>query len=77
MSVFTIESLGHHDLPDDLSRATLANVEDVLRRAAAHLGFDEVEIKHVASVIGGSCIASTDVVASVRGTTILVAKPLL
>jgi len=75
--VYTIESLGHHDLPDELSRAPDATVESVLRRAAAFIGFHEVEITRVASVIGGSCIASVDVVASFRGTNLLVAKPLI
>ncbi len=73
--MYLIESLGHHDLPDELARASEANVEDVLRRAAAHLGFRDVAIERVASVLGGSCIASIDVVASVQGTRILVARP--
>ena len=77
MRTYAIESLAHHDLPDHLSSATEADVEDVLRRAAAHLGRPSVTVERVSSVVPGSCIASVDVVAFVGGpggTPILVAR---
>lgn len=77
MSDYTIESLGHHDLPRELSVASEADVEDVLRRAAAFLGREEVTVERVTSVLGGSCIVCTNVVLYVSGTPFLVAKPLL
>jgi hypothetical protein len=75
--VYAIESLGHHELPDELSRADEATVAEVLRRAAALVGFPEAEVRAVSSVIGGSCIACTDYVAYVEGIAVLVAKPAL
>lgn len=75
MKAYVVESLGHHDLPDELSEADEHDVEAVLREAAAFLGRPSVTIERVASVIPGSCIASVDVVASVGGTPILVARP--
>jgi hypothetical protein len=78
MADYTIESLGHHDLPEHLAEAAAADVEDVLRRAAAFLGRrDGVEVARVPSVVPGSCVACVDVVASVGGTPILVARPSL
>jgi hypothetical protein len=76
---FSITSLGHHDLPPDLATAPEAEVEAVLLRAAAFLGFaaSQVAIERVASVIPGSCMACTDVIASVGGTRMLVASPAL
>jgi hypothetical protein len=77
--LFTITSLGHHALPDDVATATDADVEAVLLRAAAFLGYAaaEVAVERVASVLAGSCIACTDVVASISGTRLLVASPAL
>jgi hypothetical protein len=76
---FAITSLGNHVLPDDLASATDADVESVLLRAAAFLGYptEAVTIERVASVIGGSCMPCTDCVASVGGTRMLVATPAL
>jgi hypothetical protein len=75
--MYSVSSFGHLTLPDDLCSATEGNVEDVLRRAAAYLGRDTVDIARVSSVIGGSCIACVDVVAYVGGTPLLVARPSL
>lgn len=75
--MYSVASLGNHTLPDELRLATEENVEDVLRRAAAHLGRDRIDIARVSSVIGGSCIACIDVVAYVDGTPLLVARPAL
>ncbi len=77
MSDFRIDAMGNCKLPDDLSRASDANVEDVVRRAAAFLGFETVTVTRVASVLGGSCIASTDVVAYASGVPMVVATPRL
>ncbi|AKV02386.1 hypothetical protein AKJ09_09049 [Labilithrix luteola] len=55
----------------------MSDVEDVLRRAALHMGWPEVDIQWVASVIPGSCMACTDAVAYTRGVALLVARPLL
>ncbi|CAN5922112.1 hypothetical protein BH11MYX4_BH11MYX4_16680 [soil metagenome] len=80
MSVrFSITSVGHHDLPRELASAPEAEVEAVLLRAAALLGYaaSQVAIERVASVVPGSCIACTDVVASVGGTRMLIASPAL
>lgn len=76
---FVIASLGHHDLPRTVASATDENVESVLLRAMAFLGYAEADvvIERVASVIPGSCIACTDVVASVGGTRMLIASPAL
>jgi hypothetical protein len=76
---FAIASLGHRTLPDELASAADADVENVLLRAAVFLGYDadDVVIERVASVIPRSCVACTDVVASVRGTCMLVASPAL
>ncbi len=76
---FSIASLGHHDLPQEVSSADDPDVEGTLLRAAAHLGFAaaDVLIERVASVLPGSCIACTDVVASVGGTRMLIASPSL
>ena len=73
MPRFVIRSLGHHDLPPELSEASDDDVEDVLRRAAAFLGRPHVDVERVASVIG--CMPVIDVVASVEGVPILVAQP--
>jgi hypothetical protein len=75
--MYSVSSLGNLELPDALCRASEADVEDVLRRAAAHLGRDKIDIARVSSVIGGSCIACIDVVAYVDGTPLLVARPSL
>lgn len=75
--MYTISAPGNLPLPDDLCEATEADVEAVLRRAAAHLGHDSVEIQRVSSVIGGSCVACIDVLACVGGTALLVARPSL
>lgn len=75
--MYTITVVGNVRLPADLETATDADVEDVLRRAATHLGRDGVEIQRVSSVLGGSCIACVDVVAYVGGTALLVARPAL
>ncbi len=76
---FAIASLGHHDLPDAVASADDEDVEATLLRAAEHLGFaaDQVSLERVASVLPGSCIACTEVVASVGGTRMLVATPAL
>ena len=76
---FAIVSLGHHELPDDVAYADDGDVENVLLRAAAFLGYcaGDVAVERVSSVLAGSCIACTDVVASVRGTRMLVASPAL
>jgi hypothetical protein len=76
---FAITSLGHHALPDDVIFATDADVESVLLRAAAFLGYPahEVAVERVASVVPGSCIACTEVIASVGGTRMLIATPAL
>jgi len=71
---YVIESLGHHPLPRELTVAAEANVDDVLRRAARFIGLAEVTIERVSSVIPGSCIACTDVVAYVQRTPMLVAR---
>lgn len=75
--VYAITAPGNLPLPDDLAEAEEADVERVLRRAAAHLGYDAVEIHRVSSVIGGSCIACIDVIATHGGTPLLVARPSL
>jgi hypothetical protein len=75
--MYSIATLGNIALPQELSTATEENVEDVLRRAAAHLGRETVQIERVSSVLGGSCIACIDVVAYVDGTALLVARPAL
>ena len=74
---YTIESLGHHELPEELSLCSAEDVEDVLRRAAAFLGWHDVAIERVWSVVPGSCIACEDVVASAGGVPMLVARPAL
>ena len=76
---FSITSLGHHDLPAAIASADDQDVEATLVRAAQHLGFAarEVSVERVASVLPGSCIACTEVVASVGGTRMLVATPAL
>ena len=76
---FSISSLGHHDLPDEVSSADDPDVDEALLRAAAHLGYAaaEVSIERVASVLPGSCIACTEVIASVGGTRMLIASPSL
>lgn len=73
--MYVIESLGRHPLPDDLCRASDANVDAILRSAAEHLGWNDVVIERVTSVLGGSCIVCTDVVAYFRGEPLLVARP--
>jgi hypothetical protein len=73
--MYTISTLGNVDLPDELSTATDADVEAVVRRAAAHLGFEADEVGRVSSVLGGSCIACVDVVAYAAGTALVVARP--
>jgi hypothetical protein len=75
--MYTITVVGNVPLPAGLATATDVDVEDVLRRAATHLGRDGVEIRRVSSVLGGSCIACVDVVAYVGGTALLVARPAL
>jgi hypothetical protein len=75
--MYTISAPGNLPLPDHLCEATEANVEDTLRRAAAHLGHEDVTIQRVSSVIGGSCMACVDVVAYDGGTPLLVARPSL
>ncbi len=75
--MYTITAPGNLPLPDDLCEAEEAEVEAVLRRAAAHLGHESVEIHRVSSVIGGSCMACIDVVAYDGGTPLLVARPAL
>lgn len=75
--MYMITAIGNLPLPDELSSATDADVEDVLRRGAAHLGRDGIDIQRVSSVIGGSCIACVDVVAYEGGTALLVARPAL
>ncbi|MDB4938515.1 MAG: hypothetical protein JWP87_5487 [Labilithrix sp.] len=75
--MYTITALGNLPLPDDLAEATDENVDAILRRAAAHLGRETVQIERVSSILGGSCIACTDVVAYVEGTPLLVARPRL
>jgi hypothetical protein len=77
MSDYRIDAAGHHELPEELTRASDADVEDVLRRAAASLGLGEVTIERVTSVLGGSCVVCTDVVAYASGVAMLVARPLL
>jgi hypothetical protein len=76
---FTIASLGHHDLPAEVCEADDPDVEEALVRAAAHLGYAaaEVSVERVASVLPGSCIACTEVIASVGGTRMLIATPSL
>jgi hypothetical protein len=77
VSRYAIESLGHHELPAELASAGEAEVADVLRRAADFMGFAGAEIRPVASVLGGSCVACTDYVAFMDGVAVLVAKPAL
>jgi hypothetical protein len=79
MRRFAIASLGRHELPDAIALATDADVESILRQAAVFLGFsaEDVAIERVASVLPGSCIVCTDVVATVGGTRMLVASPAL
>lgn len=77
MSDYRIDTAGNRELPDDLASASDANVEDVLHRAAAFLGFEEITVERVTSVLGGSCIICTDVVAYASGVPMLVARPLL
>jgi hypothetical protein len=72
---YPIYRLGHHALPAELRRATDDDVDDVLRRAAAFVGRGDVDVARVASVVGGSCVACVDVVASVGGVPLLVARP--
>ena len=72
--MYTITALGNFDLPRELSTATDADVEAVLRRAANHVGFEVDEIRRASSVLGGSCIACVDVVAYAGGTAIVVAR---
>ena len=74
---FAIVAAGHFDLPRELEMAEEADVDDVLRRAAAFLGYPDVTIERVSSVIAGSCIACTDIIASVSGMRLLVASPAL
>lgn len=76
---FAIASLGHHDLPDAIAYAEDEDVEATLLRAAEHLGFAaaEVSLERVASVMPGSCIACTEVVATIGGTRMLIATPAL
>jgi hypothetical protein len=76
---FSISCFGHRDLPADIAYATDADVETTLLRAAAFLGYaaDDVAIERVASIVAGSCIPCTDVVASAFGTRLLVATPAL
>lgn len=74
---YRIDSAGHRELPADLTQASDADVEDILHRAAAFLGFEEVTVERVTSVLGGSCIVCTDVVAYAGGVPMLVARPRL
>ena len=76
---FSIASVGHLDLPDAIAFANATDVEAALLRAAEHLGFAarDVVVERVASVIPGSCIACTEVIASVGGTRMLIATPAL
>ena len=76
---FSIASVGHLDLPDEIASADAPDVEAALLRAAEHLGFvaRDVVIERVASVIPGSCIACTEIIASVGGTRMLIATPAL
>jgi hypothetical protein len=72
---YTLESLGHHDLPSELAEADEEDVDDVLRRAVRFIaGRDDATIARVSSVIPGSCIACTDVVAYLGATPIVVAR---
>lgn len=73
MRDYRIDSLGGDLLPDALAFASEADVEDALRRAAAHLGRNAVEVRRVTTTIG--CIVSTDVIAYVDGVALLVARP--
>lgn len=73
--MYTITAPGNLTLPDDLCEAGEADVEDTLRRAAAHLGHDAVVIQRVSSVLGGSCMPCVDVVAYDGGTPLLIARP--
>lgn len=77
MSSYVIELMGHAPPPPDLTEATDANVEDVLRRVVETMGWpaSEVEIERASSTVG--CIATIDIVASVRGTPMAVARPAL
>lgn len=72
---YWIESLGRHPLPEDLCEADESNVEDIVRRAAAFIGRPDVHVERVTSVLGGSCIVCTDVVASEQGVPLIVARP--
>lgn len=77
---YRIEGSGAHgsqDLPAELSGASEADVEAVLAQAAAFLGFEDVVIQKVTSVLGGSCIVCTDVVAYASGVPVLIARPSL
>ena len=77
MSDYRIDPAGNKELPDELARASNEDVEDVIRRAAEFLGFEEVTVERVTSVLGGSCIICTDVVAYAGGVPMIVARPLL
>gem|GEM_PF-4200190 len=77
MADYDIGSPGHHALPRELEEASEGDVEDVLRRGAAMLGYADVTVERVTSVLGGSCIVCTDVVAYVDGVPLLVARPRL
>lgn len=75
MGTYWISSLANDDLPSDLAEATEQDVEHVVKRAAAFIGCDDVVVERVTSVLGGSCVVCTDVVASVRGVPVIVARP--
>jgi hypothetical protein len=77
MSDYRIDTAGNTELPADLAQATEAEVEDVIRRAAVFLGLGDVTVERVTSVLGGSCIVCTDVVAYASGMPMLVARPRL
>jgi hypothetical protein len=77
MSDYRIVAAGRRELPVHLASASDAEVEDVLQRAAAFLGAEEVTVERVTSVLAGSCIICTDVVAYSSGLPLLVAQPLL
>ncbi len=76
---FSISCFGHRDLPAEIAFAVDGEVETVLLRAAAFLGYaaDDVVIERVSSVLGGTCVACTNVIASVGGTRVLIATPAL
>jgi hypothetical protein len=73
--MYTVESLGRGALPDDLRQATTDDVEAVLHRAAMVLGVGQVSVERVTSVLPGTCMPCTDIVAYAEGLPVLVAIP--